>query len=171
MPRTTSCSRRNYNVIDKDYQPPTKKQKSQWSRQSRFLYLCLQSRVQIVTHSVVYVNVSVMLWTASSLKLSSYICPGQHRAPGEITMLFSIKVLYLTIDGTTINLYPLRLHIQHCEWLFEQRYLFKNFMIKVKEGEVICGACRLRHYKCRPCSDRQATCEHYVVSLIFWIKF
>jgi hypothetical protein len=44
-------------------------------------------------------------------------CPGQHRAPGGITMLFSIKVLYLTIDGTTINLYPLRLHIQHCEWL------------------------------------------------------
>jgi hypothetical protein len=39
----------------------------------------------------------------------------QHRAPGEITMLFSIKVLYLTIDGMTINLYPLRLHIQHCE--------------------------------------------------------
>ena len=37
-------------------------------------------------------------------------------------------------------------------------------MIKVKEGDVICGACRLRHYKCRPCSDRQATCEHYVVS-------
>jgi hypothetical protein len=91
----------------------------------------------------------------------------------EITMLFSIKVLYLTIDGTTINLYPLRLHIQHCEWLFEPLtedkgrgtcFLFKNFMIKVKEGEVICGACRLRHYKCRPCSDRQATCEHYVVS-------
>jgi hypothetical protein len=49
------------------------------------------------------------LLTASSLKLSSYICPGQHRAPGEITMLFSIKVLYITIDGTTINLYPLRL--------------------------------------------------------------
>jgi hypothetical protein len=37
-------------------------------------------------------------------------------------------------------------------------------MIKVKEGDVICGACRLRHYKCRTCSDRQATCEHYVVS-------
>jgi hypothetical protein len=37
-------------------------------------------------------------------------------------------------------------------------------MIKVKEGDVICGACRLRNYKCRPCSDRQATCEHYVVS-------
>jgi hypothetical protein len=45
-----------------------------------------------------------------------------------------------------------------------RKYLFKNFMIKVKEGDVICGACRLRHYKCRPCSDRQATCEHYVVS-------
>jgi hypothetical protein len=55
-----------------------------------------------------------------------YICPGQHRAAGGITILFSIKVLYLTIDGTTI---------------------FKNFMIKVKEGDVICGACR-------PCSDR-----------------
>jgi hypothetical protein len=52
-----------------------------------------------------------MLWTASSLKLSSYICPGQHCAPGEITMLFSIKVLYLTIDGTTINLYPLKTEI------------------------------------------------------------
>ena len=63
-----------------------------------------------------------MLWTASSLKLSSYICPGQHRAAGGITMLFSFKVLYLTvntIDGTTINLYLLRLHIQHCERLFE----------------------------------------------------
>jgi hypothetical protein len=84
-------------------------------------------------------------------------------------MLFSIKVLYITIDGTTINLYPLRLHIQHCEWLFElltedkgrgiynkhiRKYLFKNYMIKIKEGDVICGACRLRHYKCRPCSDR-----------------
>jgi hypothetical protein len=42
--------------------------------------------------------------------------------------------------------------------------LFKNFTLKVKEGDVICGACRLRNYKCRPCSDRQATCEHYVVS-------
>ena len=48
-----------------------------------------------------------------------YICPGQHRAAGGITILFSIKVLYLTIDGTTINLYLLRLHIQHCERLFE----------------------------------------------------
>jgi hypothetical protein len=48
-----------------------------------------------------------MLWTASSLKLSSYICPGQHRAPGEITMLFSIKVLYLTIDGTKTEIYNL----------------------------------------------------------------
>jgi hypothetical protein len=101
-----------------------------------------------------------MLWTASSLKLSSYICPGQHRAPGEITTLFSIKVLYLTIDGTTINLYPLRLHIQERRKLdgdnnkHIRKYLFKNFMIKVKEGDVICGACRLRHYKCRPCSDR-----------------
>ena len=45
-----------------------------------------------------------------------------------------------------------------------RKYLFKNFTIKVKEGDVICGACRLRNYKCRPCSDRQATCEHYVVS-------
>jgi hypothetical protein len=45
-----------------------------------------------------------------------------------------------------------------------RKYLFKNFMIKVKEGDVICGACRLRHYKCRTCSDRQATCEHCVVS-------
>ena len=34
----------------------------------------------------------------------------------------------------------------------------KHFMIKVKEGDGICGACKLRHYKCRPCSESQAKC-------------
>jgi hypothetical protein len=28
-----------------------------------------------------------------------------------------------------------------------RKYLPKHFMIKVKDGDVICGACKLRHYK------------------------
>ena len=39
--------------------------------------------------------------------------------------------------------------------------LLKNFMIKVKEGEVICGTCRLRHNRCRPCSGSMASKRHF----------
>ena len=34
-------------------------------------------------------------------------------------------------------------------------------MIKIKEGEVICGTCRLRHNRCRPCSGSMASKRHF----------
>ena len=34
-------------------------------------------------------------------------------------------------------------------------------MKKIKEGEVICGTCRLRHNRCRPCSGSMASKRHF----------
>ena len=34
-------------------------------------------------------------------------------------------------------------------------------MIKIKEGDVICGTCRLRHNRCRPCSGSMASKRHF----------
>jgi hypothetical protein len=65
-------------------------------------------------------------------------------------------------DINSVNLFPCKWESEITKKRDKSTPCFEKHAIG--KGAVICGACRLRHYKCRPCSDRQATCEHYVVS-------
>ena len=64
--------------------------------------------------------------TASDVKLSWYMCPGQHRLPAGIIISFWRKIENRACDDTTISLGPGFLHTKQKEWLFDVHGIWRE---------------------------------------------